>query len=187
MLTWPTAYFFWLCWIVSKLGQTFGPQIFIVRIVQLIMLVGYPFLFVYIWGPFFTAMVTLIPKFVLWFTCDLIFLPNRAITDAENFVRCVPNYLEAFFQRYFGEIRRDLGLLKQIYCDVGVHIHSMYTSLLIFLHKGCSNRDASSWSSSSYDTESSTLLNAASIKTYYASWGFPLVSARISPDADDYV
>ncbi|KAJ8607475.1 hypothetical protein CTAYLR_009435 [Chrysophaeum taylorii] len=110
MQTWPTAYFVWLLYVVSWLGRTFGPANFLVKLLQLSLLVGWPFCFVYLIGPFFTAISVAIPKFVLWFG-ETATSPQLLLADSRSYLRALPKNLRAWFENYAFELRRDVGLL----------------------------------------------------------------------------
>lgn len=62
----PTSMYVWLCWLVSRLGERFGPDHPVVALIQLGLLLSWPFAFVYVVGPFLTAVVVAVPRFVFW-------------------------------------------------------------------------------------------------------------------------
>jgi len=139
MQSWPLGFFIWIIYLVSALGRTCGSDWLLVQLVQAIILCGYPYLFVYFIGPFFTAIVILIPKFVLFVTYDTLRSPTTAAADAIVFLRASPQYLRDWFANYFAEARRDLGLLRDALAHLAASIRDSTEACLGF----CSARKLS--------------------------------------------
>jgi len=122
MQSWPTAFYVWVLYIVSVMGRKFGSDNCIIQVLQVIIVVGWPYLFVYTIGPFFTAIVVAIPQFVFWIASFFI-SPPTAFVDGLAWTKALPKNVSAWFENYFYECRRDLGLLKTCISGIVTEVH----------------------------------------------------------------
>lgn len=106
----PPAQYTWVLWLASRLGATFGPNNVFVGSVQLLLLLIWPFGFVYIIGPIFTAVVQIVPRFVRW-TGRLFFRPRTALGEARATLLALPDTAVLWWANYFFECQRDLDAL----------------------------------------------------------------------------
>ena len=122
MQSWPTVFYVWVLYIVSVMGRKCGSDNFIIQCLQVLIVVGWPYVFVYMIGPFFTAIVVAIPQFLFWIK-SFFDSPKTAAADGVAWTTALPKNVTAWFENYFYELRRDLGLLKACISDIAVEVH----------------------------------------------------------------
>lgn len=106
----PPAQYTWVLWLASRLGATFGPNNVVVCVVQILLLLVWPFGFVYIVGPIFTAVVQIVPRFVRW-TGRFFIRPHAALGEARVTLLALPDTAVLWWANYFFECQRDLDAL----------------------------------------------------------------------------
>lgn len=99
----PTASYAWLCWLVSKLGDCLGAHSPWTGFIQLMLLIAWPYAFVYFIGPILTSVVVFVPRLVF----GLYHLPTLSRDD----ILQLPADASAWWTRYCGEVRRDSAAL----------------------------------------------------------------------------
>ena len=88
--TFPTAYVSWVLFLVFKLGVD-RSSVFLVQLAQLVILLGWPFAFVYIVGPLMTAFIVAVPKFVFWASLVPRGELRRALAEATAYLEALPH------------------------------------------------------------------------------------------------
>ena len=118
MQLWSVGFWVWNCAIVSWIGLYLGAHHYAVQSLQIFLLVAWPFAFIYVAGPIFTAATILGAKLLLWIPERLLFSPLRAYQDLKDFYQTAPDAFHSFWDQYLFEARRDFTLLQQCCASV---------------------------------------------------------------------
>lgn len=110
LFIWPTSQYVWLAWIVSKLGHALGPDNVVTGLVQVVLLISWPFAYVYLVGPVLTAVVVAEPRIVRW-VGRFCLGPPSALREARDAMGRLPATTRAWWSNYIHEIYRDAAHL----------------------------------------------------------------------------
>lgn len=112
MLLQPTVMFYWVCWLVSLMGR--GPVAhsnFLIQVLQITVLLGWPYVYIYTFGPLETAVILAVPRFVRWALAAPFHGWDRAVEDVLHFRDTTPTDFKNWWANYFSEIKRDRSAL----------------------------------------------------------------------------